>query len=874
MASAAELLSSPDYLQANPATKQAIFDKHIAADAAYVSANPATQEAIRQRFGLGAPAAPPATAPPPKAPAEGGAAGFPRYLGEGVMGAPRALMALPAGILRGVTDVTDTATLLGARATDALVPRGQVLTAPSTQPSMRRGLDQIMPSAPAVPPEAPTSTRAEDVQAYINRRKAEFNKEWGDQAPADVGRFGGQVFGTLPIGGFAAAPVKAAAIMAPSLARFLTPVATALETGGFKTGITGAGNVAAKVVGGGVGGGLVAEAIEPGSGETGAAIGAAVPTIAAPLVKGVYNYGRRVLNPKDNALLDMMGGEGRDITNALRDPDARIVPGSAPNAGEVASTVGSSKLSAAVEDVRSTPAFANERAAQDAQNNQARLAQDARVQSAAETARQKSVSALTARIDSNLVTENPDALGAGLKAIAQNEKKALKPIITQAYEDAFAIAPTAKIDIGNVVKKAEQILGQPLADIHVPDLPDIAKKLLKLKGGPTTEFVRLGEHGGFSQPGADAASVATLREVDALRAAINADIASARAANASPGQATRLRELGQLHKAIDDAVGNSAALPDEAKTAYANAVAKYRTEYAPRFKEGVNAQVLAKGSWNQDAILAEDVIKKYFSPGGATEAKQFVTLFGGNAPATKIARAGIEDLYRQKVTDAATGAVDSGKHAAFMKDYARPLAILDDAGMGLKNKFAQIGEDARRLEDAQKLVTTSGNKLGPPLPGGSNALATQTRIDELTRGLNPAQLTAVDAVRKDLARAAEHQRLASAGAGERSKQALMSDAVEIPGAGAVASAAIPGKGRVAVGTIGYIFKKLTGAMDDKLALDLARVLSNPTLAANAFEGALSRQGSRETRNALFSRYGERPTGIAASQLSSNPNAGP
>jgi len=802
----------------------------------------------------------------PEEPSRGTVGDYANAAASGIMALNKNLASLPAGILRGVTDVTDTAALLGAKGLDYLMPQGQASSAvPSGRPGMRRGLDVLMPPAP---PQDPEATREEVIQSSIDRRKAQYNEMWGDQAPADVGRLGGQIVATLPIGGAVAAPVKAVAEMAPSLAKFLTPVARSLETGGFQTGTTGAANVAAKTLGGGVTGALSAEAVEPGTGTSGAAIGAAVPTIAAPAVKGAYNYATRVMDPKTNQLLSWMEGKGKDVLNALRSPEAVITPGTAPHLGEVAAPVGLAKLSAGIEDVRSTPAFATERAAQEAQTNQARLAQEARVQSVAEAAKQKKIDALTRRIDSGLVTENPDAIGAGLKEIAKKEKDALKPAITKAYDDAFAIAPDAKVDIGNVINKAEDILGQPLAEINVPDQPDIVKKLLKLRGKPTEEFVPLGERGGYTQPGANAPSVATLEELDALRKAINKDIASADVANASPAQATKLRELRQLHKAIDDAVGSSTTLPEEAKTAYAKAVNLYRTEYAPRFKEGVNAQVTAKGAWSEDKIRAEDVIKKYFTPGGATEAKQFVNLFGGNADATKIARSGIEDLYRQKVTDAATGAVDSSKHAAFMKEYARPLAILDDAGMGLKNKFAQIGDDAKRLEEVQKLATASGNKLAPPLPPGANALAVQKRIDELTRNLSPAQLTAVNAVRDDLARAAEYQRLAAAGAG--GKQDLVSGAVAVPGATKVA-AAITGKGAMTASTVNYIFKKLTGAVNDKLALELARELSNPVLAEQTVAKALQTQAARETRNALFSRYGARPAGIAASQMLSNPN---
>jgi hypothetical protein len=54
-----EILRDPNYINANPATKQAIFDKYAPQDNNYLEANDATKAAIRQRFGLGvvAPAA-------------------------------------------------------------------------------------------------------------------------------------------------------------------------------------------------------------------------------------------------------------------------------------------------------------------------------------------------------------------------------------------------------------------------------------------------------------------------------------------------------------------------------------------------------------------------------------------------------------------------------------------------------------------------------------------------------------------------------------------------------------------------------------------------------------------------------------------------
>lgn len=61
MANLSSILTDPNYVNANEATKQAIFDKFSAQDPNFTKANPATQDAIRQKFGVltaAAPAAP------------------------------------------------------------------------------------------------------------------------------------------------------------------------------------------------------------------------------------------------------------------------------------------------------------------------------------------------------------------------------------------------------------------------------------------------------------------------------------------------------------------------------------------------------------------------------------------------------------------------------------------------------------------------------------------------------------------------------------------------------------------------------------------------------------------------------------------------
>jgi hypothetical protein len=72
MPSLLEILKDPNYINANPATREAIFNRYAPQDENFAKANSATQDAIRQRFGLYGPLEepPPTTPATPEAPAQ------------------------------------------------------------------------------------------------------------------------------------------------------------------------------------------------------------------------------------------------------------------------------------------------------------------------------------------------------------------------------------------------------------------------------------------------------------------------------------------------------------------------------------------------------------------------------------------------------------------------------------------------------------------------------------------------------------------------------------------------------------------------------------------------------------------------------------
>jgi hypothetical protein len=226
MVNASEILKSPDYINANAATKLAIFEKHVASDENYANANPQTQRAIRAKFGVES--------------------------GEGMpqeRTTMQEIMQAPAGIYRGFKDVTDTLIKGGASAVDYL---------------------------------AGTNTRASVDEAAAQSAR-DYEQTYGKSTIAGGGRLAGNIVATAPVGAVVAAPLKAAGVAAP--------IVESIASSGFRTGLAPATGAARAIdlglrgTGGAVTGGISAGLVNPEDTGMGAAVGAVIPTVVAPVVK-------------------------------------------------------------------------------------------------------------------------------------------------------------------------------------------------------------------------------------------------------------------------------------------------------------------------------------------------------------------------------------------------------------------------------------------------------------------------------------------------------------------------------------------------------------------------------------------------------------
>jgi len=594
---------------------------------------------------------------------------------------------------------------------------------------------------------------------------------------------------------------------------------------------------------GGAEGAVVGRALSP----VGKAIGTVMQPVNNLVSRGVTEAGNmlsRYRNAENTAILGGVAKQGPEIISELRANEN--VPGSMLTSGPAAAGVGSQAFSQ----------FTNELAAKAPETYAAIEAQNAAARQA-QLGRAADVTAQgTSSTAAKLANVDQSTTGQSLIDMAKSAKKTMKEnVIAPAYKDAFKAAGNSKIDITNVINKAEEILGQPLADIKIPDMPDVAAKLAKLR--PPVE--KAPPIQGMMMERPPARAMGTLEDVDAIRKAINKDVASANAAYTNPASATKLRELGQLHSTIDDAIETATkagTLSPEAKNLYDKAVGLYRGPYVERFKMGLNADITANTIKNEAKINPSNVVSQYLKDPRATD--QFLNLYGRNAKALDTAKAGIESLYRDNVIK--NGAIDPAAHAKFMTDYGQQLATLDqNTRMGIAAKLNAIGERAGQLAERRGFETELGKKIGAePLPAGPQAAAIQQKVSDATKGLSSVDLTSLAKLSQDLAKEARQTQLA------KTPSTLKS---QLPGPMRAEISGVPSKISVVVN---YALRKLANKVSDRQAQALGELFADPKTAADAIQKALeweaqSRKVNAARPGAIAAKIGER-NALAASAL--------
>lgn len=143
-------------------------------------------------------------------------------------------------------------------------------------------------------------------------------------------------------------------------------------------------------------------------------------------------------------------------------------------------------------------------------------------------------------------------------------------------------------------------------------------------------------------------------------------------------------------------------------------------------------------------------------------------------------------------------------------------------------------------------------------PGTLKKATGQPRFEQLTQVLEPDQIAAIESVRADLARAklTEQQSKAARGAGPD---------VGLAGTAVLGSLRAPSLISTVTSVANDIMRRLQGKLDQKLAIELATEMLDPSAAAGALEKALARQAKGQKLAEPFVK-----TGKAASTMIRTP----
>ena len=169
----------------------------------------------------------------------------------------------------------------------------------------------------------------------VARRQAEqeqFIAPYKEVAPGmtGAGELGGEIFATYPIGGFIGKGLTAVGQAAPQVARFTAPLGTAIQSGGFRTGLPAATTLGGRAVdvgtraaGGAVLGGTTAALINPEETSTGAGIGAVAPFVLPTVGKYVAIGGGKIVDAFTGKLAPVKAGKvaremAGDAVNTIR----------------------------------------------------------------------------------------------------------------------------------------------------------------------------------------------------------------------------------------------------------------------------------------------------------------------------------------------------------------------------------------------------------------------------------------------------------------------------------------------------------------------------------------------------------------------------
>lgn len=590
----------------------------------------------------------------------------------------------------------------------------------------------IQPLAMVAERVAPEATKK--AEAYVNEKLSNYGLN-----PESTAYKGANIVGealiTAPVGGVLAKGAEAL--------KFAPRLVNALRTSGFSTGEAKGilKNIATRAAAGAVTGGVSTAVVHPEDYQKGAILGAALPSILNPLGKlgGVIldvgnrakvNAGAIARTAAEEALLRQPSKFREQLLNApenltaaqaaygqnvpafmAMEKEARTINEMPFAAKDVASQAENRRI---LKEITPNLEQAQTEATKVEALRLAELTRQHNVEAAKQAAER---SAFEQTIANPSPTMTGEAITSRKAALEREARNAVKPIYEEAYQKADA--PFSLKPIEDVTK---DIKGDIASLIDPNVAPDVIDKAQKLFGSTTSGAIAPGFNlisGATSgAKGVTTAATGTLADVHELRSAVNSALSAIKGA---PEHAKTTANLLKLKAGIDEAINKG--VPEDALSKYKEANSTFKSTVVEPYLKGEVSKLTRLNSVGTPLLASSKVATKFLS--SPTEARQFVTAFKNDPEAIKNLQQGIEGIFYNQVVKG------SKSVEKFMNENAHSLAELDSAGMGLRDRLAQLGGGVEQLKGKDVTLSEAG-KLIPEIvtteARGAPSAANQARI--------------------------------------------------------------------------------------------------------------------------------------------------
>jgi hypothetical protein len=516
------------------------------------------------------------------------------------------------------------------------------------------------------------------------------------------GKLGGEIAATAGVGGTLAAGVRAL----PIAARFTAPLATAIETGGFRTGggLAPAADIGARIAGGAITGGASAGLVDPSASGAGSVIGGMLPVG----MRAAGTTGMRVANAVKSAIAspeakiaqnlgNALGVTADDLTGAITGP--QMIPGYVPTVPQIVQNPVASQLQRTLKSAGSNAIGDAERAQQgqfrDALNRIGPI--DSTVQDAAARA------------------------GAAIQSYAVPAEATARQNVNALFDAIPSDQAVMNVPLDAMTAARDKFLG-----------PGTFGK----GGAAVNQALHTAQRIGTTPAASDASQLlpqpVPFYQLQNLRSSIGEAIKNAQ----MNGQARAAAALTEMKNAIDNKVADVAsgnALPGEVFTpqaidAWGQALAAHGGKKL-QFNTGPQAAMFRMGADGQPAIQGAEIPGKFYNANRSqVEDMQAFNRLIADQPNLA------NELKRYGVTQ---GYATSNQAGDLTSKFTNWLAARSGANQGLFNPqelatLNQVGSAVDRAAIAENLGRVSGSDTAQKLASlQSNGLLDSRAVDVL-----------------------------------------------------------------------------------------------------------------------------------------------